>query len=495
MLKKVFYNGLAELTPVGVGFVSSVLLTRALGPIKWGHYSQASWLIDFCAAFLSFGLTYAAARFLAINRAAGNDTGARTLVLWMTVVQCLLALVGAGLLALLAGWLTTRLNWSLQPGVVRAAAIGVFAMTMLQLARGILRGLQEFRKLSGLAIMVAAVSVVAVVVTLAFPSVTTLIMVLSVGQILLLPWVFRTTMRTFKGTGTPIQRRLQLPDEWRLVIQYSATVFLTMLLDQIVWQRSEMFFLSRLPDAKESGYYSLAFTIARVSVTTMPLAITGILTPMFASLTLSEQPAALASAYRESVSLLGFLLLPTGIAVFALAPGLIAVLYGPAYVEAAAVLRILVLSAIMMMYARPSSSVMHALNRPRLLFLTDLVALPVDLILAWWLVGLWQARGAAIANLAANVVAGGARIVWARLRVGLAFDLRCTIRNAFGACVCGVVTWQVSTCWEVSAPTLALAVIVGATAYIISMLVARDPVAYRAVNWVLRQCRRQLAAQ
>jgi O-antigen/teichoic acid export membrane protein len=495
VIKKVFYNGLADFINIVAGILASIVLVRLLGPERWGHYSQATWLIGFAGALFSFGLTYTAVRYLGLLSGQGNLSEARSLTGWLTVVQLAFAMLGSALLIVYAPAFIAVTDWKLEPAPLRAAGFGLFAFTMLQLALAVLRGLQEFRAISLLTLLLSVTLLIAVGCTALYPSVEVLLISVGIGQLVLLPLAFwlirrRTRMWCQRASRGPFR----LPEGWGGILGYTGFVYISMLVDQVVWQRSEMFFLARLDDATASGYYGLAFTSAQLAIGTLPMALTGTLTPIFSSLAGSGDASAIAKSYRQSFSYLNLLLLPLAIGFFIVAPGFLAVLYGDAYTGAAPVLRILIISAAIGIYARPSASVLHAINRPYILLVGSLIALPIDLVLAWRLVPLWEAQGAAVANLAAQCVGAAIAIGYTTFSVGLRYDLPSLGKSALGAVACGTVAWSISQLALSPLLSLALAISLGGATYLTALILLRDNPTQAAVGWLRAKFIRYYAA-
>jgi O-antigen/teichoic acid export membrane protein len=485
VIKKVFYNGLADFINIVAGILASIVLVRLLGPERWGYYSQATWLIGFAGALFSFGLTYTAVRYLGLLSGQGNLSEARSLTGWITIVQLAFAVLGSALLIGYAPAFIALTNWKLDPAPLRAAGFGLFAFTMLQLTIAMLRGLQEFQAISLLTLLLNATLLVAVAYTMLYPSIEVLLISVGVGQLVLLPMAFWLIRRRLGSQHQLADRNVfQLPEGWRGVLGYTGFVYISMLVDQIVWQRSEMFFLAQLDDATASGYYGLAYTSAQLAIGILPIALTGTLTPIFSSLAGSGDASAIARSYRQSFAYLNLLLLPLAIGFFIIAPGFLGVLYGDAYAGAAPILRILIVSSAIGIYARPSASVLHAINRPYILLIGSLIALPIDVLLAWRLVPLWEAQGAAVANLAAQVVGAAIAMGYTTFSVGLRYDFPSLGKSAIGAAACGTVAWLITQLAITPLLSLALAICLGAATYLIVLVLLRDDPAEAALGWV-----------
>jgi O-antigen/teichoic acid export membrane protein len=140
--RKFFYNGIADCALLFAGIVSSVVLTRLLGPDRWGQYSQMTWLINFSAMLAGFGLTYTSMRFIANLSGANDKANLKLLVKWMLIAQLLLALLSSVLVFLFSDRLIALTGWQVNSSLVRVTSFGIFSYTLLQLGNAMLRGLQ-----------------------------------------------------------------------------------------------------------------------------------------------------------------------------------------------------------------------------------------------------------------------------------------------------------------------------------------------------------------
>ena len=472
MSRKVFYNGIADGALLFAGIVSSVVLTRLLGPDRWGKYSQMIWLINFSAMLAGFGLTYTSMRFIANLSGANDKANLKLLVKWILIAQLILALLSSALVFLFSDRLIALTSWQVNSSLVRVTSFGIFSYTLLQLGNAMLRGLQEFRYLSLVSICSGGLFLSAILVVILRPGVSSLIISISLGQLLLLPWIFSKVWSRVIRDGQPPMSGL--PGIWKSVLSYTIIIFFTTLIDQIVWQRSEIFFLARLPDPSHTGFYSLSYTISQLAIGTVPVALTGILTPVFSSIIASNPGSNMNHLYERSFSYLNLILLPSTIGLIVVAPKLVALLYGEEFQPAVPALQIIAISTALGIYTRPGTSVLHALNKPLVLLLAGLAALPVDLVLAWRLIPGMFARGAAIANLAAQLVCAALIVGYGIFRVGLRVNLDSLAKTLFSSIICGIVAELILLLEIDPLFTLPLAIVVASISYLFLLMFLKD---------------------
>jgi O-antigen/teichoic acid export membrane protein len=333
-------------------------------------------------------------------------------------------------------------------------------------------------------------------IALKYPEVSTLILVTAVGQLLLIPF-YIYLLKHHAGLGKRAFS-LRLPTAWRIMLRYTALVFLTTVVDQIVWQRSEVFFLGRLSEPAQTAYYSLAYTITGTVISTVTMAITGTLIPVFSSSAdVSGQPhAELPRLYRQSFSLLNWIALPSVIGLTIVGPTAILTFYGEAYAPVIPVMYLVILSSAIAVYARPSSSVLHAINKPSVLLVVSLIMLPLNLFLAWYLVPRQGAIGAGLANLAAQSVGAGLLVFYATRTASLEYEWRSIAKSAIGAVACGIVAWLSIASIDNPILSILVAMVAGAAVYFVSGILLKDDTTHaveRAAEARLTVMRNQLA--
>jgi len=465
MLSKYIYNGLADFAPMFAGLISAIILTRRFGLYRWGIYSQVLWLVGIVGVFLSFGLTYGTTRYLAQFSGEKKFNELRKTIVFTGSLQLLFSITGAVILFTLNKSLLNWFQWQIDPHYIRIAALGVVSFSLYQYSNFILRGLQLYRLLAIYSGIYAVVLLLIALICLKWPMVEILLIATYLTQLLLLPWIWRNIYRiTNFGKSDFV---FSLPLEWNGLLRFSIVIYLTMLVDQIVWQRSEIFFLAQLPDAGQAGIYSLAYTVALVGVGVIPSAITGVLTPVFTKEMANKGTDHLREIYKTNFSLLNWLVLPLSIGLFVSAPVLLTDLFGSEFSSASGVLMLLILSSTIAIYSRPSASMLHALNLPKVLLYGSLCALPVDLFLAWRLVPNLGAVGAAAANIVAQTIAGSIAIGYVSLHVKVEYNWKLMGQALIAAIICCSIAWLVMTLIPIPILRICAAAFVGIMVYIL----------------------------
>jgi O-antigen/teichoic acid export membrane protein len=175
-------------------------------------------------------------------------------------------------------------------------------------------------------------------------------------------------------------------------------------LDAIVWDRSEVFFLGLYASSADIAYYSLAFGLA-ARIMIIPGIVVGALLPAFSTLHGQGEPEEFGRLYRTALRYVGLAGVPLAAALAALAPGLIVWLYGDAYLPAAPLIGIMAGVSLLSAMRGVAWAALRAVGDRRCALTATAVAAVVNIVLAAVLIPRWTIVGAVIANTVAQVTA------------------------------------------------------------------------------------------
>jgi O-antigen/teichoic acid export membrane protein len=255
------------------------------------------------------------------------------------------------------------------------------------------------------------------------------------------------------------------------VVHYARSASALVVLDAVVWQRTEVAFLQALASPAEIAFYALAFGVA-AQVSRIPYQASVVLFPSFPALVGGGRVGELAGLHATAMRYLVLLGAPLAVGLAVTAPGVIGVLYGPAYAPAAAVLVVLALGSLPAFAAGASPAMLHATRRQDRLLRQGVLAAVVNLVLALVLVPVAGALGAALASVVAqglgSVLAIRAAVRLAGARVPAAALARITAAAVLMGIIAALPMLALG-----GGAGLAAAVPVGAVAYLLALRALR----------------------
>lgn len=401
------WSTISSTVALPLAILVSVVLARTLGPQEFARFAFLSFLVPFLFGATDLGFGQAMTRFASQSFAAGDLPGTRDLLgkalgwnlLRLPMVSAItvivvgpdpvLALVLVG--SLIASNAGSGLLFSIQAenrGAVNAKLAFLAAVT------------------SGVSSMIAAVS---------GASGTTVFVVNLVAGVVVVPgWILVANPSLRRAAMTPRMPRA-LPDVfWR----YAITVLVLSLLSTLVFSRSEVAILEFLGEHQALAVFALAFGLAQ-RLTTPVDTILGPLLPALSAIAGAHPErmrAGFDRALRISSAAVAFLAGAAVIGTMLIAP----VMFGPEYAGTGTAFAALAAVSLLRAGGQPYLALAHAIGRPAILLRANIVALVVDVALAFALIpslGLW---GAVIAN----AVGGAIAIVMTARATAVASDLR-----------------------------------------------------------------------
>jgi O-antigen/teichoic acid export membrane protein len=411
LVRNTVWHGLVTLAGLGSGLLTSVLLARGLGPARMGDFSYVTWAWAALDAVATLGLAVATARYTAERVARGDVAGAWGFVRYFLRRQLLAtALVVSGGLLLVHGLAPAHLRLPLS-----IVTVALLPVTIESIHTHALQGAQRYDVTARLSTLKMSLQIVVVAAVLAVGGELTAVFAGIAVTLVVSCWLVRRAAHGVYGAPAAAAPPAGDGVEMR---RYLGAVSTVAVLDAIVWDRSEVFFLGLWGDAHDIAYYSLAFGLATRAMIVPEIA-AGALLPAFAALHGTGRQAELDGVYRTAlryVALAGALV--TAI-VAALAPGIVVLLYGEPYRPAAGLLTALAGIALVSALRQVAWAALPALGDRRSALSATLVAAAVNLGLAAWLIRAHGTTGAVVANGAGQLIA----TIW--VFVAMAYRHRC----------------------------------------------------------------------
>jgi len=272
---------------------------------------------------------------------------------------------------------------------------------------------------------------------------------------------------------------------------YLVPLSIVVVLDTIVWDRSEVFFLGLHAAPEQIAYYSLAFGLATRAMILPEIAL-GALLPAFSALHGGGAPEEFRRLYQAALRYVALLGAPVAALVGGLAPAIVFVLYGDAYLPAALLVGALAGVGLLSALRKVAWAALRAAGDRRCMLTATAVAAVINLSLAALLIPGWTTTGAVIANAVGQLTAtvwvfvGMARLHGARLPVS-------ELVRIAGCALLALLTAHVLRDGAHDLPHLVLAGSGGAVTYALACIAVRL-VGVREWNLLSRAYRRVMGA-
>jgi O-antigen/teichoic acid export membrane protein len=449
-----------------LGLFAAMVQTRGLGAAGYGQYAYLTWLAEAGGALGALGLPRPVARFVArLQRDQALDAAAR-----MVKRAALWAVVGGGALGALV---------SLVPGLVPDAGGALRLLLPLSIAAIAAQAVIAAALQGGFGFRQAALANLGAASVLLLGSVA--VARLHRGPIAQFSVVALSTLLSAVWGGFALRRLLKERTDggpaaaaWTargpFASYWKASAALT-LIEMVVWQRSEVFFLNRFNTNEQAAFYTAAFAIA-ARLTVVPQLFAPVLQSTVAGLRYEDEAALMRRLFSQMTRWLALLCAPLYLIAAGLAPALARVLFGPGFTEAARPLAILLVGGLIPALAVPGSAIMYGTDRMGFVLRWGAAASVVTLTADLVLIPPYGSVGAAFANLSGQLFATVVTLALSLRPTGFQIPWLGVVRPVAAAALAGLAGHQLSALWG-GIPGLLMGALGGALAYLVCLRVLR----------------------
>ncbi len=398
----------------GLNFLFQVLLARLLGASGVGVYFIALALATSTALIARLGMDYNVLRVTAVNTENQRWGIVRTNFRRASGIGLVASLIGAFLLYVAAGWLSSSVFS--KPELAMPLRIMAFAVVPLAMTILYARALQGQKRVFE-ATLVEMVITPLVACSLVYWFVTRLEIAgaaisFSIGSSIALvaaalSWHGRYRDRQLNGPESPDHAPIRF-------IWDSFPLLGTALLQQLS-QVIPLFVLGAFGTGADAGIFYAAYRTSAL-VGLILIAANGIIAPKFAALFHSGQLATLNNVACNSALVLTLIAMPA-LLLFLFAPGIVMMIFGKEFVQGTELLRILAIGQLVNVMTGSLGFLLIMTDNTRSMFRTTAWMLVANVTLSVSLIPPYGAVGAALAIAGSLGVAGVLRtfFVWREL--------------------------------------------------------------------------------
>lgn len=455
-----FWNGLELAGSVVVAFATSIPMARVIGPERMGYFNYIQWLTNLSGMVGLLGIPGATRKYMAEYLGAGEPEIARAIFYATLKLQALIAtaVVAVGLPAALWGappeykWISFFLVLSLWPSM----------MASIPSQANMAGERMAFNTAGSLASYLVNIATVTVSLLLGWNLLGIAIGVLAFravdGAIRL--FLVHRWLGGVRAVALPIEVK-------RKMTTYSGFNLILMILNMIVWDRSDMVFLRHLVrDTAQISFFSAAINLID-RVQAIPAAFgTAAFATIQAQFGRDRRQLSNVASNALWYSLVCSAPLLLGLA--AMSAQIIPFLFGAKYMPAIPVLAVAAVFAIPKCFLAPVWSVMEAEAQQGFLIGWLIVCVVINVGLDILLIPRLEAMGAAIANGMAQLVLP-LGVVWrVHSLFGLKFRLGAAARLLLSAGLMAAVVLAIGS-WFAAWWGMAIEVVLGATVFAVCM--------------------------
>jgi O-antigen/teichoic acid export membrane protein len=466
-----FFQFWSVLLTVGSSLLLSVALARKLGPGQYGSYAFAVWLVGLGALLSNMGISVASTKFISEYQGAGDQRG----LLWVvraTLRSRILVAIGiAVVLVPISMVLVGHDKGSAVRFYPLLISLALVPYALHQAFQGILKGFQRY-DYSVLALSVGFLLKTAVGIALVWRGYGVLHLLIleavawGLAAALGLRFLRRLAKKPFSKQESGLSQGAT-----RNLAKYAAIASILLLVDFIINDRSELFFIKLYRPDAEVGYYSLAFAMATYPIQLIPGALGSVLMPAISEQFGRGDSSRLAAIYVTSARYLMMLAFPLSAGGIVMARPLVIALFGQDYTPMVLPTQILMGAGAAYAVSLSTSSVIWGTNRPLFFLLMGTCMVPVNLGACNLLIPLYGMKGAALAQWS-TAVSLPITVWYVTSRLGVSWPYRDTAR-IIAACVVMAVAVAFLRSNLQATSLIPVVILLGAGIYFVLLLISR----------------------
>jgi O-antigen/teichoic acid export membrane protein len=379
--------------------IVSAVLARLLGPNRYGVYALVMTIVIFFHLLSRLGIAETVRRYVAeLDGRAERPVAA--LVAGRGLVFALIAGgTAAVILALAASPMAVFFGRMELRGYLLIGAAILVPMLAGSVLRNVLRGLQQYQYFVRMNLFISPLWVAASLLVIVLGGGITGLLLVTLGlellSLLVLGWWTRKEIGIRLGLTLP-------PALAQRMVRYNFAVAGLIVLNSVVWQRSELLFLGRFSGSEQVAFYNVSFALTGSLAALVPGPLLGVLLPGLTYARGAADPARFTAIFNTAVRYLAMLTIPICLFGIPLAGGIIQVLYGHQFAPASVVLQILFLSVFFAVLGDAAGSTLLGEESQGWLLKTGAIAAVGSLLLDFLLIPRFGSVGAAIANTVAQ---------------------------------------------------------------------------------------------
>jgi O-antigen/teichoic acid export membrane protein len=468
-VRNTFFGGIRLAIGVVATICTSAIMARTLGPANMGAYSYTIWLAGTLGILANIGLPAALTKFVSEFVGRGDSATAARLAKRLLIIQFAMALGVSGATACFVVLRTPSSN------IILLAAVMVLFQALLQGLTATLAGVQRFDRIAIISSYVALAQVVSVIIARSLHAGVIGMLWATLGGLLIGSWLsYRSVDRLLLKLSEPCPSSVVgMTDLYSRIRHFSLTLTYVLLLDTIIWQRSEVLFLKWYSPLPELAFYTLAYSVAS-KFNEVASTFSGTLLPLFSASYGRNGLRDIGPIFLNATKYVQMGIVPLCLMGVVVAKPVVRLLYGTTYLPLVLPLQILIGSLAVTCIGAVGSPLVVGTGKQGFIAVWGTFVAILNLVLDLMLIPRYGAVGAALANSTAQVIGvlGGTVYVIRYTRTSFPWRSTAAIYVAAAIAVAPAVYYHSAT--ESGIAMRACTVTIGAILYVMILVVTGE---------------------
>lgn len=452
-----------------VTWVVAIWITRQLGPENYGIMTFLLWFTGIFTWIIGMGLTHAVTKFIAEYSGRQEEDIKGPLLFFVLRIEIVFSIIVTAILVLLKGRIVEYFFNPTVEFLFLLSFLGIIPGIITAIFSATIEGIQEFKYFTYSNLLITPLNVISKIVVIKLGmGIKGLLIVMLVFSVINAIFYYivlsHEGVRIFKRSK-PLDMTLK-----ERIFQYNKSVLSIILMDKIVWDKSENFFLGRFCQAKEIGFYNLGFNIAHRFASILPSTFWRVLFPAMSNYFGSGNKKKMSRLFFISTRYIAFVSFPMGAAGIILAYELIHYLYGHEFIGAQHVLQIIFFTSLASSLSKPGSAILYGYEKQSFIFKFGFVMAIFNIILDIFLIRKYGAIGAAICYGITTMIGSIGGIIYTCNKMKLKYPFVSLFKILLSTIIMGV-TMEIIILKNNEIPGLILSIVTGTFVYLVCALV------------------------
>jgi stage V sporulation protein B len=455
---------------MATSWIISIWVARQLGPSTYGIFNMVLWVTDSFSWIIGMGLVHAVTKFVAEYSGKGDKATIGAIIVFVMKIEICMVVVSMAILIGLRAPISNFFFTSQQSFYFLLAFIGIFPGVTTSIFSASIDGIQKFEYFTYANLILTPLSFICkIVVLLLGKGMLGLLIVMLVFSFVNV--VFYLIVLKKEGVLSMGSFAVRIDASLKKrIFQYNRSVVAILLCDKIIWDKSENFFLGRLCDSVQIGFYNLGFNIAQKSVSILPFSFWRVLFPAMSNFFGTGDRDKMKRLFYLSTRYLAFATVPIGVAGIILAYQIIHYLYGHNYIGAQRTLQIILFSSIISSLANPSAAILYGYEKQAFIYKFGIFLAILNIGIDIVLIKSHGALGASIAYAITTIIASTGGLWYTCRTMDLRYPVVSVVKVVFSTMIMGI-AMEIIILHNRELLGFIMSIVTGMTAYIVSSLV------------------------
>jgi O-antigen/teichoic acid export membrane protein len=402
VFKNSYYNLVGNLVQAASRFITSVVIARMLGPVLTGTYSLVFFIYYVAENITNLGIKNLAIKYISQYSVEEDKENLERVFAYAIKIKLFLTIIVSLALILMSGYFADFYSEPEIKWYIILVSVSLLPEGIALIFQSAIQGLQEYKALAIRALFIAPIQVILTVAVLNFHwgvfGLVVVNLLMACMDFVIYCFFIRKKVRFRFRFENPVPAGLN-----KKLFTYNWQVAVTAIIEAVVWQKSEVFFLGKMSTQAEVAFYTISYNLSAWTIGFLPNILYGVLFPRISEFYGQQDRASIERIYLLSTRYLVILCVPIVFIGIGLSNNLIKVVYGSPYMPMMPALIILLIGTCYGVICGPTSLVLYATEMQHVILKVGIATIFINIGMDILLIPQFGSVGAAIANAAAQI--------------------------------------------------------------------------------------------